>query len=56
MKYYIVEEASNAQMSVFDDLEMAKQEVNNYIVGKYIVEDEEGNVLYDPQPGITYKI
>lgn len=55
MIYRIIEEASEAVVCFTTNLEEAKEEAKSKI-GKYLVLDEEDNVLFDSQPGISYKI
>lgn len=55
MMYHVMEEASEATMCYTEDIEEALTFARNQR-GKYLVLDEEGTVLYDTQPEITYKI
>ena len=55
MMYHVIEEASEATMCYTKDVEEALTFARNQ-KGKYLVLDEEDTVLYDTQPGITYKI
>jgi hypothetical protein len=55
MNYRIVEEASEAVMCFTSDLKEAIEEAKSK-VGKYLVLDENDSILFDSQPGISYKI
>ncbi len=53
--YYVIEEASESLELISSDL----QDCINYSIsrkGKYLVLNEEDNILFDSQPNITYKI
>lgn len=53
--YRVIEEASEAAYMYSEDL----SECINYAseqLGKYLVLDEDDNVLYDSQPNVSYKI
>lgn len=52
--YYVVEEASEAIYVNTSDLQEAIEEAKSR-QGKYLVIDDENNVLYDTQPGVSYK-
>ena len=55
--YHIVEEASGAILETTESLGEALLDIDNYpSSGKYLVVDEDSNVLYDTKPGVTYKI
>lgn len=53
--YYVIEEASEGIYFNETTLEEAIADANTK-QGKYLVIDENGNILYDTQPGISYKI
>ena len=54
MMYSIIEEASDALVCSTDDLQDAIQEAKSRR-GKYLVLDEDDNILFDSEPGVTYK-
>lgn len=54
MMYLIIEEASGALVCITDDLQDAIQEAKSRR-GKYLVLDEAENILFDSEPGVTYK-
>lgn len=53
--YYLVEEASGATEGTYEHLAEAVEDAMS-LGGKHLVVDEEDNVLFDSQPGVTYKI
>lgn len=57
MNYLLVEEASDAIEMITDDLQEAIHEAKRRR-GKYLVvqDDEHHDVVFDLQPGVTYKI
>ena len=55
MNYRVIEEASEAVVCFTTDLEKAKKEAKSK-TGKYLVLDELDTILFDSQPGISYKI
>lgn len=52
---YLVEEASEAMLGIYTSLEEAIEDAKAQH-GKYLVTDEEDNVLFDSQPNVSYKI
>ena len=54
--YRIIEEASEAVIGYYDNEEEAVEAANSIPSGKYLVVDEEDNILYDTEPGVSYKI
>ncbi len=55
MTYTIVEEASEAIVEFVEDLDEAIEDAKSR-QGKYLVIDDDDNVLFDTQPGVSYKI
>ena len=55
MNYRVIEEVSEAVVCFTTDLEEAKEEAKSK-TGKYLVLDENDIILFDSQPGISYKI
>lgn len=55
MYYRIIEEASEACVEYTSSFEEAVESAKK-LTGKYLVLDESDNILYDTQPGISYKI
>ena len=55
MMYHIMEEASEAIYAHTDDLQEAIEDAKSRR-GKYLVIDDEDNVVFDTQPNISYKI
>ena len=55
MMYRVVEEASEAVVCYTSDYQDAIEEVKSK-KGKYLVLDENNNIMFDSQPGISYKI
>ena len=55
MIYHIMEEASEAIYAHTDNLEEAIKDAKSR-QGKYLVIDDEDNVVFDTQPNISYKI
>lgn len=55
MMYHVMEEASEAIYAYIDDLQEAIEYAKSRI-GKYLVMDDEDNVLFDTQPNVSYKI
>lgn len=56
-KYYIEDEADGSTRGYYNDLEEAKMDAREMgrNGGKYLVVDREGNVVYDTNPGVSYK-
>lgn len=55
MMYRVVEEASEAVVCYTSDYQDAIEEVKSK-KGKYLVLDDSDNIMFDSQPGISYKI
>lgn len=55
MIYLVIEEASEALICCTDCLQEAIEEAKSK-KGKYLVIDEYDSILFDSQPGISYKI
>lgn len=55
MIYSVIEEASEATVCYTDNLQEAIEEAKSK-TGKYLVLDESDSILFDSQPGISYKI
>ena len=55
MMYHVMEEASEAIYTYTDDLQEAIDDAKSR-QGKYLVIDDDDNVLFDSQPGVSYKI
>lgn len=52
--YRIIEEASEAQIAIEDNLNDAIEKAES-MQGKYLVLDENDNIVYDSMPGISFK-
>ena len=55
MTYHVMEEASEAIYAYTDDLNEAIEDAKSR-TGKYLVIDDEDNILFDTQPNVSYKI
>ena len=55
MMYHVMEEASEAIYAHISDLNEAIEDAKSR-QGKYLVIDDDDNVLFDTQPGVSYKI
>lgn len=55
MMYHVMEEASEVVCAYTDDLQEAIEDAKSR-QGKYLVIDDDDNVLFDTQPNISYKI
>ena len=55
MMYYIIEEASEACVENCSNLDEAIEDAKQ-MHGKYLVVDDNNNVLFDTMPGVSFKI
>lgn len=55
MMYHVMEEASEAIYTHTDDLQEAIDDAKSRR-GKYLVIDDNDNILFDTMPGISFKI
>lgn len=53
--YCIIEEASEAIIAYYNNFDDAVKDANSR-KGKYLIIDDKDTILYDTQPGISYKI
>lgn len=54
--YTIIDEASEEVLEYTSDLEEAIQDADNMLQGRCLILDEEDNIVYDTNPGISFKI
>lgn len=54
--YYIQDEASEEILGNYNDLEDAINDAKNIGIGKHFVVDDIDNILFDTNPGVSYKL
>ena len=55
MMYHIIEEASEACVENCSNLDEIIEDAKQ-MRGKYLVVDDDGNILFDTMPGVSFKI